>query len=181
MPNRITDIRDRRFGKLVALTFMRKSFANGYGKRVVWKCRCDCGRKTWVVGSTLRRGRQTSCGCSRRKPLSAQRVLYSQYRFKAKIRNIRWSLSFKDFCFLISKPCYYTGRPPSNVFKIRRNKGQKVLIYSGIDRLNNRRGYEKSNCVPCCAEANRAKLAMTSKEFINLCKAVVKQSQKGGQ
>lgn len=33
------------------------------GKCYYWNCICDCGNKTTVIGTALRRGTTKSCGC----------------------------------------------------------------------------------------------------------------------
>ena len=32
-------------------------------ERVCWICKCDCGNVTTVIGTDLRTGRKTDCGC----------------------------------------------------------------------------------------------------------------------
>jgi hypothetical protein len=49
----------QRFGKLVVLSRM----GVGANKKVLWKCRCDCGKETNVVAGALVTGNTTSCGC----------------------------------------------------------------------------------------------------------------------
>ena len=39
-----------------------------------WGCQCDCGSQTVVLGSNLKRGLTTSCGCKRRKDLTGQHI-----------------------------------------------------------------------------------------------------------
>lgn len=57
---KIKDLTGQRFGHLTVLeiTDQRKN------RQVVWKCRCDCGNITYVVGQALRTGHTTTCGCS---------------------------------------------------------------------------------------------------------------------
>jgi hypothetical protein len=45
-------------------------------------------------------------------------------------------------------------------------------LYNGIDRIDNARGYERDNIVPCCKFCNRAKSAMPQKEFIDLVRRI---------
>lgn len=47
-----------RFGSLVAIR--RTGTKNGLA---LWLCRCDCGNECEVIGTKLRQGRATSCGC----------------------------------------------------------------------------------------------------------------------
>lgn len=59
---KIKDLTGQKFGKLTVLeiTNERKN------RQVVWKCQCDCGKITYVVGQALRDNHTTSCGCSRK-------------------------------------------------------------------------------------------------------------------
>lgn len=53
------DMTGRRFGKLTVL-----EYAGAYINRsALWRCRCDCGNEIIVLGSLLRDGRRTDCGC----------------------------------------------------------------------------------------------------------------------
>lgn len=63
------DLAGKRFGKLVAIepTDERR---NG---SVVWRCRCDCGKETFVLASNLVEGGTQSCGCGRISHIAGQR------------------------------------------------------------------------------------------------------------
>lgn len=56
---RKNNLQGKRYGRLLVLekTDMRK------GRRIVWKCQCDCGNITYVPGSDLISGHTQSCGC----------------------------------------------------------------------------------------------------------------------
>ncbi len=56
MANKIVDITGQRFGKLVAIRYA------GGGR---WYCQCDCGNTATPLGTSLREGNTTSCGCNR--------------------------------------------------------------------------------------------------------------------
>ena len=49
----------QRFGRLTAIE------PSGYtkSKRIVWKCKCDCGNETAVASDKLLSGHTQSCGC----------------------------------------------------------------------------------------------------------------------
>lgn len=38
------------------------------GKRVMWVCRCDCGKETLASTNDLRAGHKKSCGCLKTRP-----------------------------------------------------------------------------------------------------------------
>lgn len=63
MPKRI-DLTGRKFGRLTAVEMTDKRNRNG---SIYWKCRCDCGRETFVTSDVLRRGAVKSCGCLQRE------------------------------------------------------------------------------------------------------------------
>ncbi len=56
---KIKDLTGQRFGKLVVLEITPER----RNRQVVWKCQCDCGNITYVVGQALRSGHTQSCGC----------------------------------------------------------------------------------------------------------------------
>lgn len=35
------------------------------GRQYYWKCKCDCGNETIVLGTSLRTGITKSCGCAK--------------------------------------------------------------------------------------------------------------------
>jgi hypothetical protein len=56
---RFIDRTGQRFGKLVAL----ERIGTDALKKVLWRCRCDCGNEVSVVAGSLVTGNTTSCGC----------------------------------------------------------------------------------------------------------------------
>lgn len=60
---RTIDIAGQKFGSLTALEKTQK------GKKVGWRCRCDCGQEITIASHALRKGKHPSCGCKRRLDL----------------------------------------------------------------------------------------------------------------
>ena len=60
---RMNDLTGKRFGRLTVIERM----PNNENNKVVWKCKCDCGNETVVIGSLLNTGRTKSCGCLTRE------------------------------------------------------------------------------------------------------------------
>lgn len=58
MGNKYIDLTGKRFGKLTVIE--RSGTLN---TSAVWKCKCDCGKTTYVRSSPLRTGVIVSCGC----------------------------------------------------------------------------------------------------------------------
>ncbi len=56
---KLVDITGRRFGRLVVI---KRHGSDKYGKPT-WLCQCDCGNQKVMLGSLLKSGNSTSCGC----------------------------------------------------------------------------------------------------------------------
>lgn len=62
------DLTGKKFGRLTILDKWKKE-PDGL-KRVLWKCRCDCGKELWVLSASLLSGNTQSCGCLHKDILS---------------------------------------------------------------------------------------------------------------
>lgn len=87
--------------------------------------------------------------------------LFSKCRERAKRNGKAWTLSWIEFASLIKMDCHYCGKEPSRQFK----RNGAVLIYSGLDRKNNRKGYIQGNVVACCSRCNTSKGAKRMSDF----------------
>lgn len=58
-------------------------------------------------------------------------------------------ISYMAYRALINRPCVYCGSP-----------------HVGVDRVNSQKGYEESNCQPCCSVCNNAKHTLSESEFL---------------
>lgn len=131
--------------------------------RPVWRVRCLlCARKAVVRRDTFQK---SPCTCSSRLP--DQHVLtvslLAGMRAGARLRGVEWRLSIEDVARLTSLPCSYCGGGPANLRGGARGRSRR---YSGIDRLDNERGYVPGNVTPCCWICNRAKGSLSVKEFL---------------
>ena len=64
------DLTSQRFGKLVVIEQNGyKSFPCG-SRKVLWKCKCDCGNTTIVTSNELSTGHVKSCGCLQKETSS---------------------------------------------------------------------------------------------------------------
>lgn len=88
-------------------------------------------------------------------------TLYKRYKYSAEEREYKFELSTNSFKRLIYSNCYYCGIEPKQIH------GQ--LLYNGIDRLDNNKGYNSDNCLACCKVCNRGKSTMNSDEFTAHC------------
>lgn len=75
-----------------------------------------------------------------------------RYFYGAKRRGHDFNLTKEQFMTFWQKPCHYCGDSIETV---------------GIDRMDHMKGYEISNCVPCCTPCNRGKMVQSYQEFID--------------
>ena len=152
-----------RFGKLVVVKY------NGVRKKPsgstvgLYLCKCDCGNYTVVKTNNLTSGCTKSCGClighkKMPKDQAAINKIIRNYKKGAKERGIDWKIKDSHAKELISKECFYCGAKFSNEWD-----GYK---YNGIDRVDNEKGYEENNVVPCCKVCNVAKHDLSLRDFI---------------
>lgn len=50
-------------------------------KKIMWLCKCDCGKEIIVAGPNLKSGNTKSCGCFHKEAMKALQVDYSGQRF----------------------------------------------------------------------------------------------------
>jgi len=66
LKSKISDLADKRFGKLVVI---ERTKNNSRGD-TMWLCKCDCGNESIVTGRSLKSGATKSCGCGSKEALS---------------------------------------------------------------------------------------------------------------
>lgn len=164
-----------RYGKLIVLRV-----AEVKNNKVYWLCLCDCGKEKIIGGSELTKGSTNSCGCGRsdaqrarsKKGETPLNALYNDYRSGAKRRGLEFSLTKEQLFTLVTGNCFYDNEPPS---KIKRTLVDSIM-YNGIDRVDNSKGYTIDNVVTCCWECNRIKLDMSKDTFLDKIRKIYEHS-----
>ncbi len=174
------------FGKLTAIRGEVRLENDGH-TRAHWLCRCECGNEKWVRLMYLTRGITKSCGCLIAAGAGWRSTLrdgdiddislavdkgrarleshvYLVYKSAACKRGYEWALTRQEVTDLSQQVCHYCGAEPSNIRTMHDVEG--VLLYNGLDRVDNMLGYTRDNVVPCCGVCNRAKLNMSYSEFM---------------
>ena len=163
-----------RYGSLIIESFEH------HGKNLVIVARCDCGG-TKVFWKKSAITRQESCGCSIRNGFtSKQRRSWNSrlqgYKSGARNRGLVWEPSLNEFVKIASQPCTFCGLPPkdwecvSNAPSVQKDSPNilpedYLIKISGVDRLDNSKGYTLENSVPCCVYCNRAKSDLSFEDF----------------
>lgn len=170
MNPRLIDITGKKLGRWTVIGHEKMDPKSG---RMLWKCKCDCGKEGLVNGVDLRKGHSKSCGClavdiarerSQTKD-SGRNKLFRQYKKGSEYRGITFNLTDEQFNKITKSNCYYCGVEPSTIS--RKSSEFGIYIFNGIDRKNPRLGYEIDNCVPCCYDCNFLKRSRDFKFFIN--------------
>lgn len=141
------DLTNRRFNRLTALERVLNQ-----GKKVVWKCKCDCGNITYVSTSNLTCNRTKSCGCLKDEKLIQRSTTHNQRH--TKLYEV-WK-TMKQRCFNPNNSSYknYGGRGII-VCDNWKNSFQSFYDWSiqngyktnlSIDRINNNKDYCPENC-----------------------------------
>jgi len=96
--------------------------------------------------------------------------LFAQYKRSARARRKKWRLDAFFFDEITRRPCHYCGAEPARHLsgtgrRLRRIDGAR----NGVDRVDNRRGYEVDNVAACCWPCNAAKCTHTPGAFLDHC------------
>ena len=83
-------------------------------------------------------------------------------------RNLSFTLTLKEFCYMSTQNCHYCGKKPSRLYRTFK----KEVYFSGLDRVDNNIGYDIHNIVPCCGHCNTSKRDMTVNDFITHVKKI---------
>jgi hypothetical protein len=186
MGAKMQDLVGKKFNSLTVVKLLG-SVQYGKSKKRTWECLCDCGNTTKITTGALVRGAIKTCGCSFKissvqnslksrhklaKKESGSNSIYAQYRNNAKTRNYEFLLTKEEFRILISSNCFYCGIEPLNLYDVRYYN----LLYNGIDRIDNTKGYTTENSVACCKMCNVSKNNNSLEYFLHWVKRIYKHN-----
>jgi hypothetical protein len=154
-----TDLTGQRFGRLIVIKYCKKGSNNKYSK---WECLCDCGKLTRVTSSSLKTGTVRSCRCYQKDCLSSRfdrklsrlNAIVRYSKRNAKVRGIVWELTKEQSHKILKEPCSYC-------------EYFDEVTLSGIDRVDNSKGYTLENSVSYCRWCNWGKNERTIEQFKN--------------
>ena len=66
----LIDLTGQKFGRLTVLYRDTETEKLRKDRHAMWKCQCDCGNYTTVIGKDLRAGKSQSCGCLQKERTS---------------------------------------------------------------------------------------------------------------
>lgn len=145
---RLNDLSGQRFERLWVVKRAPDHVTPSGSRSVVWLCKCDCGKETFVRANELRNGSVLSCGCYRKEKNLTHGLRHTR------LYNI-W-VNMRQRCGNPNHPAYgdYGGRGIavcaawaddfSAFAKWALTKGYKDTL--SIDRIDNDSGYSPDNC-----------------------------------
>ena len=177
------------FGELTVVCRTGTRKLKGRNTQPLWLCQCICGRQKEIASVNLRNGNTKSCGkcnyaAERRwkkgrtwrwrhhlKPgIITRNAVLMGYKRGAKSRELEWEISGELFDQLTGSSCFYCGSSPINNTKITGDSAR--FIYNGIDRKDNKKGYQRENVVACCKICNRAKSDLNYEDWLTYLKRI---------
>lgn len=158
--SRRKDVTGRRFGRLVV-----QQPANSLAGSARWQCLCDCGRVVIVAGSSLVRGRTTTCGC-RKSWGGIPGRWWCNVRGNAESRNIKFEITIQQAWTLFTEQkckCALTGRLLSFEDKT-----------ASLDRIDSTKPYVLRNVQWVHKQVNLMKRELSQSDFVQVCRDVVR-------
>lgn len=154
--------------------------------KVRWECRCECGTERQVLGISLRRGGDQSCGCTRiaefkRKSLAErQRKGWGEVannflhpiKNRARRRGFACTLTLKDISDIYEqqgKKCYLTGLP---IYFDQINTAPEARHTASLDRIDSAKEYTLDNVCLVHKDINRMKNAFPLDTFLHYCRLI---------
>lgn len=116
-----------------------------------YECLCTCGKTKVVTGRNITNGKSKSCGCLHHELLSKLSYRHGKYGIP---EHKTW-IQMKGRCYNKKNKCYkhYGGRGifmcdswKNSFEEFYSDMGKKPLPELSIERIDNDKGYCKSNC-----------------------------------
>jgi hypothetical protein len=147
----------QKFGKLsvVSLGELRVFDFNTKHRRPFWKCVCECGNESLVIGHALLSGRTKSCGCLSSEITKTRNTTHG-LTIQPGMRKV--CLAWADMMSRCTNPKHkyfhhYGGRGitvcdrwKNSIHLFVQDMGVPVIKTLTLERVNNEMGYSPGNC-----------------------------------
>jgi hypothetical protein len=146
MPPKV-DLTGKTFGRLTVVEEAGRSNAG----KVLWRCTCECGNETVVVGGDLRSGRTTSCGCGIREATVARSRTHGQsgtrlYRIWCAMITRTTNPNFDRYADYGGRGITVCPEWRESFEAFVRDMGPSYADHLTIDRVDVDGNYEPGNC-----------------------------------
>lgn len=179
-PGHLIDLTGRIFGRLLV------EYRKGSDKKgeAIWVCTCECGNQKPVIGTSLRSGATTSCGClqkelignrARKHGLSKnpRHCLMTSAEFRARKAGIPFNLTIGDI------PEIPVVCPVLGIVMGGSKKRGHCPNSPSLDRIIPKKGYTKGNIRIISHRANQLKSDGTPEELMLVAKDAVNLREAG--
>lgn len=146
------DFTNQKFGRLL---FLQEYYGNRKDGKVLWFCRCDCGKICLVTASSASKGAVKSCGCitventikrntkhgfSKRSDTNKLYMVWQGMKARCSNKN---HFSYNNYGGRGIKVC---ERWVNSFENFLADMGERPSDYYSIERIDNNGNYEPSNC-----------------------------------
>ena len=143
---RIVDMVGKKYG---GLTVFDRAGSSKDGK-ARWLCLCECGNKSTINGTSLRRGLTKSCGCLQKERLGNSRRTHGrgespEYKSWCNMKTRCYNKNDKAFSRYGGSGIVMCDSWVSSFENFFEDMGERPTGTS-IDRIDNNKGYCKENC-----------------------------------
>ena len=146
--SKFVDLTNQRFGRLITVEKTDLRSSRGH---VIWKCKCDCGKETFVSSNHLISGNTTSCGCLQKERASKAKTTHgqyqsSEYRSWQMMRNRCYNPNYNKFKDYGGRGIEVCDRWKDSFENFLEDMGPKPSSKHSIDRIDVDGNYESWNC-----------------------------------
>jgi len=174
------DVAGQKYNRLTLIAPTNERMDN----KIIWECKCDCGKICYVSATQAKNNVVKSCGCLNSETAKVNgHINGKKCRKYTPIQSTAHSIwrdrymdgcDFDTFYTTSQQDCFYCGRPPSNTYNVYRRSGynseeQRIhgtFTYNGLDRIDSKRDHSHDNIVPCCKTCNWMKGDMGVEDFL---------------
>lgn len=178
----VTDIIGEAFNDLTVIEYVRSQpRKKAKGNEYFYLCRCKCGKEKIFRRSNLRFGHSKSCGCFKRKKgkdnpcwvghgeISGR--MWGSIKNKAEVRDLKFNITIEQVWERFQKQkgkCALSGLP----LTLESHKECYAEKTASLDRIDNTKGYEKSNIQWLHKDVNWMKGKFKTERFVELCSLI---------